>query len=61
MLRAIRLHQVFASVSVLLATGASALGSEACPHDFSGGSAALTCQCSPECPSSNFLNRVNPL
>ena len=48
MLRAIRLHQVFASVSVLLATGASALGSEACPHDFSGGSAVLTCQCSPE-------------
>ena len=48
MLRAIRLHHVFASISVLLASTAPALGSEVCPRDFGSGSEPLTCQCSPE-------------
>lgn len=48
MLRAIGLPHVFASISMLLVSAASALGSEACPRDFDAGSAPLTCQCSPE-------------
>lgn len=48
MLRAIRVHCVFATVSMMLASAASALGSEPCPRDFGAGTAPLTCQCSPE-------------